>query len=308
MIKNFLYLDIEKLNSLSSQVFEGVTEYILDEKISEKQNNESQKGPLGSGRILGDILKLGEKISERKFLHDYSYTLFEDKLIKEKKVSIYSDLESISDLNKRSFVKIKAKLVFNDVNQINYTLENFNDIGKALAHVTKYNDIQEKKEQLKILKSKERDRNKKAKLDHQYKNITNLSKLAKDEGLYHDQDFLENLAFILKYGFQDQLEVQMKREELLFSANLKRECLRENESLLIRKYGRHTETEIVLFGVVTQHGNVKPIDINGYDQEDGNLKEAIMNLIAHMTKMESTFTGKLQNEVVIDPIALYTEL
>lgn len=83
MIKNFVYLDVEKLHSLSSQVFEGITEYILNESSTESEKSESQKGPVGSGRVLGEILKQSGKTSERKYLDDYSYTLFEKKLIED---------------------------------------------------------------------------------------------------------------------------------------------------------------------------------------------------------------------------------
>lgn len=34
LIKNIVYLDVDKMYSMSSQVFEGVTEYILNEKVS----------------------------------------------------------------------------------------------------------------------------------------------------------------------------------------------------------------------------------------------------------------------------------
>ena len=81
MIKNFIYLDEEKMYSLSSQVFEGITEYVLNEKSTESENIESQKGPVGSGRILGDILRQADKKTEKKFLSDFSYTLFEQKLL-----------------------------------------------------------------------------------------------------------------------------------------------------------------------------------------------------------------------------------
>lgn len=76
MIKNFIYLDTDKLYSLSSQIFEGVTEYIVSESISESEQNESQKGPVGSGRVMGDILRHNDKKSEKKFLHDHSYSLY----------------------------------------------------------------------------------------------------------------------------------------------------------------------------------------------------------------------------------------
>ena len=38
------------------------------------------------------------------------------------------------------------------------------------------------------------------------------------------------------------------------------------------------------------------------------IKEALINLVAHMTTVETAFTGRLKNEIIIDPIALYTEL
>lgn len=308
MIKNFLYLDVEKLHSLSSQVFEGITEYILDETFSEKQENESQKGPIGSGRIIGDILKLGEKVSERKYLHDYSYTLFEEKLIEDKKVSIFDASKQPSTLGVKSFIKITSKAVFNDIKSVNYTLENFNEIGRALAHVSKYQEITLIKEELIKLKSQARNKGERAKLDRETKKLTNLNAIAKEQGLYQDQKFLDDLALVLKFGFQDQLEIQMKLADMLFSANLKRDCLREDEHLIIRKYSRHTEVKTVLFGIVTQHGDMDEIEGDAEEQEYNNIKEAIMNLVAHITNIESTFTGRLNNEVVIDPIALYTEI
>ena len=90
MIKNFIYLDEEKMYSLSSQLFEGVTEYVLNESSSEQGKSEEQKGPVGSGRVLGDILKNSERNTEKKFLNDYSYTIFEKKLLEEELVLIVS--------------------------------------------------------------------------------------------------------------------------------------------------------------------------------------------------------------------------
>jgi hypothetical protein len=33
-----------------------------------------------------------------------------------------------------------------------------------------------------------------------------------------------------------------------------------------------------------------------------------MNIISKVANVEQTFTGKLDNEIMIDPIAIYTEL
>ncbi|WP_250163245.1 hypothetical protein [Psychrobacter sp. WY6] len=67
MIKNIIYLDEDKMYSLSSQLFEGVTEYVLNEKNLEKSESEQQKGSMNSGRIVGDILKNSERTQKRSF-------------------------------------------------------------------------------------------------------------------------------------------------------------------------------------------------------------------------------------------------
>lgn len=43
-IKSFVYLDEYKMYSISSQLFEGLTEYVLSGKKSEYAKSEEQKG------------------------------------------------------------------------------------------------------------------------------------------------------------------------------------------------------------------------------------------------------------------------
>lgn len=134
-----------------------------------------------------------------------------------------------------------------------------------------------------------------------------IEQLAKEQGLQQDQAFLDNLALILDYGFQDQLDIQMQLIDFMVSANLKRDCLRENEELIIKKYSRRTECSFVMFGIVTQYKRDKLEDIKETDSTL-SIKEALMNMVAHLTNIEEGFIGRLSNEVIIDPIALYTEL
>lgn len=309
MIKNFIYLDEEKMYSLSSQLFEGVTEYVLNESISEKGESEEQKGPVGSGRVLGDILRNSERNTEKKFLNDYSYTIFEKKLLDDGLVFVTPDAEQPVEENieNMSFIKITSKATFNDINSINETLKNFNKIGKALAHVTNFKEISAVKEQLEKAKQNTKDRNKKSQLQTQFKSLTNINKLATESGLQQDQGFLDDLALLLSYGFQDQLEVQMNLDNRIFSANLNRSFLRESEDLVIRKYSRQTEVTFTLFGIVTQRQRDKLEELEENEDFD-SIKEALMNLVSHLSNLESTFTGRLSNEIIVDPIALYTEI
>lgn len=304
MIRNFIYLDEDKMYSLSSQLFEGVTEYVLDEASTETEATESQKGPLGSGRILGDILKNSERRTEKKFLNDYSFNIFEDKLEKDGKIITPNESTPPQPSEEKSFVKIRSKAVFNDINTINASLKDFNKIGKALAHVTNQEAIAQAKEKL---NSSPVDRNQKARLRSQIGNIISPERLAKESGLYQDQEFLNDLALLLGYGFQDQLEVQMHRFGVIYSANLNRRFLREPEELIIRKYSRRTEIEFTLLGVITQYGGDKTELTSDLDPNAG-IRAALMNLVHHLSNVEASFTGRLSNEVIVDPIALYTEV
>ena len=56
MIRNFLYLDSQKLRSISSQLFEGFSERVIKRSHESKSEQETQKGPVASGRFLADIL------------------------------------------------------------------------------------------------------------------------------------------------------------------------------------------------------------------------------------------------------------
>lgn len=319
-IRSFLYLDNYKMYSISSQIFEGLTEYIVTNKSDENQKAETQKGPIGSGRILGDIIQKSSNQTEKKFLHDYSYNLFEQALIERGKV-IEIDKSNIDvqidNLHNYSFIKVKGRVAFNDLEIIEEMLKNFNDFGYALGYVTKKAAYDEEMEGLNEQVKHISDRNQKAKAKNILKNTTAFRKILKEEGLQLDDEFLKQMAYLLNYGYNQQFEIQMPLDDFcLFSAQLDRNNLKDNERTIIKKYSRETEKEFVLFGIITQvekEANRESLlkdrtEDWENDEEDGNMKEAIMNVVKHITNVEKTFTGKLDYEFIIDPISLYIEL
>ena len=235
-IKNFIYLDEYKMYSISSQIFEGITEYLIDYQETTKEEEEKQKGPVGSGKIMADILKSESGTEEKKYLHDYSYKIFEDYLQESNKIlniSVENIDEEIKNIDNAAFIKVRAKAVFNDMNIIKSTMENFNELGEALAYLNTISEREEARQLLETVVENTRDRNQRSQLRQRQKALTNIKKLAKDQGLHLDPNLLQNLTFVLDYGFQDQFEVQMPIKPYTFSANIKREYLRENEHLLI---------------------------------------------------------------------------
>lgn len=315
MIKNIIYLDEPKMYSIYSQVFEGVTEYVLNENSSGKEESESQKAGIGSGRILADIINTENRSIEKRFLYDHAYSLLEKKLIEMKKVikiSKNSDSSLKDKISNYSFIRITANAIFNDANKIEELYSKLNEIGKAVTYITNHDEIQRLKKEVEREKSNTKDKTIKQKLDQDFKKVTDIDSLAKSSGIYQDPDFLKNLSFLTKYGFDNQLEVRQKLNDLEYSSSLKREYLREHEDYFIRKYSRKTEKEIILFGIVTQSSKItnnekNSTNINQESPDDG-MKKALLGLIDIIAEIEDKMFGKLDNEIIIDPLAVYMEL
>ncbi|WP_298153903.1 hypothetical protein [Flavobacterium sp.] len=322
-LRSFIYLDNYKMYSISSQLFEGLTEYIVKSETTSKKEEESQKGPIGSGKILADIIEKDTNRTEKKFLHDFSYNLFEEALFKENRVLDLNSnniLENIQKINDFSFVKVSGNAVFNDLKIIEETIGNFNKIGEALGYVTQKAKYDEEVAELKKVVNSITDRNQKAKATSMVKSQTDFKKYLRENGLNMDDDFLKHLVYVLDYGYNQQFEVQIpiKSENetfQLFSAQLQRENLKENEYSIIKKYSRETEKEFQLFGILTQKLTAESkqeifneLKKNNDGIENPNMKEALMNMVSLLTNLETTFTGKLNYEYVIDPIALYIEI
>jgi len=324
-IKSFIYLDNYKMYSISSQLFEGLTEYMVKSKGKNYSEGDSQKGKVGSGRLMADILEEYTNHTVKKFLHDYSYNLFEEELLKADKVltisadSIENQVKSIEEYH---FVKVTGQTVFNDSKMLADTMRGFNDYGAAIGSLT----FQSEKKQLDNIENtvnKIKDRNKKAKAKKQFSKNTFKNYLI-EQGLNLEDEQLEHFAYLISYGYKDQFEVQIpfpsKTENYLFSTILNREYLKDSEYSILRKYSRETEKPFTIFGILTQTTrNIdeetkleelkRNIDIrNTTAGKQSNVKEAILNLIPKLTGIDKGFIGRLDYEYIIDPIAIYREL
>ena len=308
MIRSILYLDEQKLYSLSSQVLEGLTEYLLTETSAATEESETQKGPVASGRVLADAMKRSSTSVERRVLHDHAFALFEEKLLSS---GLVIDIPSQSDSapqKLKSFIRVSAAASFIDAAKLTNLLGMFNRIGEALAYVTNNDEIQTAKAELEAAKTALKDKSKLAELTRRSQALTDGALLAKSSGLYQDPKFLENLSLLTEFAFSDQLEIQQRVGDLLYSTPLKRDCLRESEGLMIRKYSRKTEKSLVVLGLVTQTAVPTNTVTAGPDFKPANMKEAVTNMIDHIALMESSLSGKIEHEIVIDPIAVYVSL
>jgi len=323
-MKSFLYVDEYKLRSISSQLFHGFTDYILKSDEVTTEQEVSGDSAIGKGKAIADILKEHSSLKEKRYLLDYGYQLLEEELYSQKAVLDVneSNLQSkINDIGDFSFINIESRMIFNDTKLMSSLLGNFNDIGGALGYVQLQNEFNQIKELEKEV-SKTKDRNIKAK-QKRLLSKNSRKELLKEIGLNLDDEYLKALKDIVDFGYMGQLEIQMpiigENDFSLFSAILDREYLREDEKTIIQKYSRETEKCFNLFGVVSQSGKIKSDQLSenfktriedhlAITGDEMGMKQALINITAAMSNIEQTFTGKLDYEFVIDPIAIYRKL
>jgi len=298
---------------------------MVQSKGKKHSEEESQKGKIGGGRLMADILEEFTNHTEKKFLHDYSYTIFEDALNESKKV-LSLDKETIGlkidEIENYHFVKVTGQIVFNDSNMLTETLGNFNEFGAAVGYMIMRNEEKQLKE-LEEQISQVKDRNQKAKAKHHLASA-DMKKLLIDRGLNLEDRFIEKIIYLINHGYKSQFEVQMPfpGEDLncLFSCILNREFLKDDEYRIIRNYSRETEKPFTIFGILTQTSRnlndqtylellkTNIDNENVTKNRETNLKETLLTVISSLTNIDKGFIGRLDYEYIIDPIAIYREI
>lgn len=306
-IKSFIYLDDYKMYSFSSQLFEGITQYILKEESLSTEEKHEQKGSLLSGMFMADMMFQKNAQTEMRYLHDFAFNLFEKELIEGKLLYDVTPETTIDNLRDKGFVRVKGKIIFEDYSRILYTLDHFNEIGRAFGEIQNkdvFDAIKNIKGQSTQIKDREQ-RNKNRLVAGRIDKIVE-EELTK-QGLMIDSQTKDNLYKILSYGYRDCYEIRMSvdNSSTLYTAVINLDFLKESETSLISKYSRLSEKEFTLIGVVTQAGNSNAV----VPRIEGNgLKASVVNIVEKMAGLENQFNGRIDNECIIDPIAIFTEI
>lgn len=307
-IKSFIYLDEYKLYSLSSQLFQGLTEYVISGSAASHVEEETQKGKFASGKVMGDILKIEEASTEKKYLHDYAFNLLETELIDRGILYTITPKDMIDTIQPKGIIKVTGRAVFNDYSTLQSTISRFNSVGESLGYFQFKEQIQSISKSTSDALKTTNDRNQRSKIKGMQQHANKaFNSFLREQGLHFAETDIKHLQNIMEYGFHGELEFRISVNELplQFSAILNREYLRDSEIQFISKYSRQTEYDFTMIGIVTQSGKVtEPLVEHGLN----GIKDACLNLADKLKDMENVFLGRLDNECIIDPIAIYREL
>lgn len=309
-LRNFIYLDTTKLYSIYSQLFNGFTESVISETANIDQKGESQKGPLGSGHSLNDLVEIASKSVEKKFLHDQAYSKLESYLEENSLLQVISSSTEVTVdlLNQKPFIKIKALVRFDNYQKIKNFFEDFNKIGLAVSSLSNFEEINNQVSLLEEQKLELKDKGKIREIENVIKKLKDFKYIAKEDGLQQDPYFLEQLTTIMNFAYDDEFALSQNVDSKQFTTYLNKSFLRELPELIIRKYHLASFKEIVVIGSISQNGLIEHEYQHIEKSDFANMREAVDNLLGIYVQMEKSITGLMSNEIVIDPIAAYFEL
>lgn len=297
-LKNIVYLDYEKIYSLSSQLFEGLIvrsseqhdlsfqelEAVMDGKSLEKSNQETER------KRLENFLNP----------HDYHYLRFEKALVTEDRLfELSDDCLPIEELIKKSFVKIKGCITLTDHEKLRYTTSNYIDIAYALQFVTNNAVLLDLENDIKSANSSAKQKIKLRKEEL----IRQLKKNASTD----NKEYYDKISYIMNYAYGDDVEITQSVGNHTFTSFFIKNFFKTPLDMFVRRYSRKSAIEFTIVGLITQFAREKD-ELSVPQNEFPEFRSAMMGLTHSTFDVESTFSAPFKDEIFIEPLAMYTEV
>lgn len=239
-IREFIYLDIEIVKSILSQLDKGLLVELKNS--SEKEANIEGKAGGGIMEMLLPLSFVGEgryssEKDETRVLHDYMYNYLEEQLLKENIIVKVDNTSEKYDgipknVNVNSYVLIYGKIRFEDYAFMQNIINNFNDISVAFETTTSGLTLSNKEDQWDEIKQN----------------------LRVDSKLFNEA-YIRSLSLILSQFYKNRLMIKcmpFEKEVLYnFTGILKKDFLKEDMEDISFKYGFSPQMKWYIFGKIT---------------------------------------------------------
>ncbi len=326
VVRDFIYVDVERLYSFYSQVFEGVADQIVQSYMDASSTTDTQKESLlKGGSIEAQVAEMSRR-TENKFLHDHMYNLFETEVrnaILESPSATPADFREI--LGQAFLVKVKGAAEIEDYIRLNTIMGKFNEIGEAIAYAMVLGEEELSKAIGELQQTIEQipDRNMKAKAKDRLGKQTDKRALAKhrakEVGLHQDEQNLKNLNLISELFYPEGFDVTITPDEgdgsVVYRGVLDKKWLRVHPDLLRALYGGFVESKWTMVGQITYLPGVKlpqkeeTPDSTGGEDENPSMRDPYRNMFRSSRGIERMFLeSKGRIDVVVCPLAIYREM
>lgn len=290
-IRDFVYVDVERLKSIIAQVEEGVA----DSTVSSQARTQEASGSIEGG-VFGlfkggsNVAALWQKqVSETRSLHDYIYNKVESTLLKHDLLLSLPEDASDSDsartsLTDTSFFLANGRVMINDFSQMRLILDNFNAIGKFLARAQAQSEPSEKQKR--------------------------AARRTAEQNLKLDPEWIKGFSVFFDTFYKDRVVIKLvpysSDPSFRLVGNLNVDFLRDPIESITYKYGTSPTSSWTMFGQVAAIPPLEgwqPLSLIGGAQ----IEAAFQNMFDQMRQVEIMAQSVVHPEVAVTPIAVYRE-
>ena len=280
VLRDFIYIDKDRLYSLYSQLFKGVAESMVEAFSSGKEDTKKERS------LEQNLIEASYKV-RNVILFDHIYNSLEDKLASQ--LLLVDDGTTFGDLTPGSYIKVTGKATIEDFERLIFLLKNFNDIGMALAHMKLHNDSIANTQS-----GKSGSKN-------------SIEQYAKSNGLLLDKKFTESMVKIIEnfHGCALDVTIEPHSPQLgaFFKVTLDEKNMRISSNMVRKIYGNKPIMDWTIVGEIT-----------GFQPRENIAASTYINTFSQMfsqvAEIDDSFegVGDGQTSIVhIAPIAVYIE-
>jgi hypothetical protein len=297
-IRDFIYLDIDRLRSIVAQKEKGIIETFNESESNTKEISGNIQGGLSSVlKLAGGLKYLFQKQeTQTKTFHDYIYNKVEDELIKSEilihipeqiTVEDISNSQYLDMLSDSSFILVDGKIIINDFSQMRIIIENINKIGEFIAQCNILSESTGTKQSVKDQKLRE--------LKQQ---LTFDKKMIEGFKLFFDV-FYKDRIIIKVIPFDDYPDFRLV-------GNLNGEYLRDDISSITYKYGTAPASKWVVFAQIASIPTKDRINLI-QEYSGSQIEVALQRVFDSFRDIELLAQSVNYPEIAITPIAIYRE-
>ena len=330
-IRDYLYLDIDRVRSIYAQASGGLTESIRElqqevsshgEELEQKSESISNNMMFGSGRVATRVF------------HDYLFTGME-KLLGERIIEI--EQATLSEFSAGSLFRITGKPEIDDYQRMLELMQNYNDMHKYMVAVGHSKEIQNRiwniKDELREMDSGQSASSSNNSRKRRKELESSLEQLAPDAiatALYEERRagisplIVESFGRMYGLMYDDVFEVKIVSEfdkDFVVRGILNRQYLREDPTSTYAKYGSRPSVNWTMIGQVTtvklpsQSLEVNEkllggelLQDNTESESKSDLRHSFENLYATISDLEEIIIGPgMRTTWIATPLAIYHE-
>lgn len=280
VLRDFIYIDRDRLYSLYSQLFKGVAESVVEAFSSGKEDTKKERS------LEQNLIEASYKV-RNVILFDYIYNSLEEKLAPQ--LLLIKENTAQDDLKPSSYIKVTGKATIEDFERLIFLLKNFNDIGTALAT-------------MQVLNAN--------KANGQSKGSTSkntIEQYAKEKGLFLDSKLTESMVKVIENFHGSAMDVTIEPHSnklgIFFKATLDEKNMRLSSNMVRKTYGNKPVMDWTIVGEIT---SFQPMD----DATCRIYRNTFSDMFDRIAAIDGSFeiANDRQNKIVrVAPIAVYIE-